>query len=106
MLNLIEDIFMVIEVHEMTNFMRADAANHLKVKKQETNNFYKEHFFELDNMNLTITSRHLEALKSSLRDSPEINAARVLYFKQEIESGNYQINDDKIARNMLNLDMV
>lgn len=106
MLNVIEDIFMVIEVHEMTNLMRADAENHLKVKKQKTNNFYKEHFFELDNMNLNITSRHLETLKSSLRDSSEINAARVLYFKKEIELGNYQINDDKIARSMLNLELV
>ncbi|NYQ97048.1 flagellar biosynthesis anti-sigma factor FlgM, partial [Escherichia coli] len=55
-----------------------------------------------DSVNLSSTSKQLEALKASLKDLPEINEARVLYFKAEIQSGQYEIDSSKIAHGMLN----
>ena len=46
-------------------------------------------------------SQQLELLKASLQDIPEINKARVMYFKAEIASGNYEINNHIISRSLL-----
>lgn len=106
MLNMIEDIFMVRPINEAAKSKVLEADSRLK-SKQATKDLNVESIPFLDQVNLSSTSKQLEALKASLQDVPEINEARVLYFKNEIESGNYQINSDKIAKNMLNnLEMV
>lgn len=55
-----------------------------------------------DSFSLSSTSLQLEALKASLKDAPEVNTARVLYFKAEIELGKYEINSKNIATKMSN----
>ena len=71
-------------------------ANHKEVKSPVLENN------STDSVNLSSTSKQLEALKASLKDLPEINEARVLYFKAEIQSGQYEIDSSKIAHGMLN----
>lgn len=100
MLNVIEDLFMVNPIIETANLKSIDSDNRLQ-SKQETKDTNTENSF-LDNVCFSSTSKQLDALKESLRDLPEINEARIAYFKAEIESGNYQIHSDKIAMNMLN----
>lgn len=75
-----------------------------RLKNEQPDNKEKqaEKTLAYDSVELSATSKQLDALKASLQNIPEINEARVMYFKAEIESGKYQINSDKIAQNMLN----
>lgn len=45
----------------------------------------------------TTPEEHMEEIKSLLKDHPEVNTARVLYLKAQIEAGKYEINSDAIA---------
>jgi len=101
MLNVIEDKYMVNQINDSSNMKSIDSDNRLKAR-QEAKSTLQDNSFSTDSVSLSSTSKQLEALKASLRDIPEINEARVMYFKAEIQSGNYQINSDKIARGMLN----
>ncbi|WP_298622937.1 flagellar biosynthesis anti-sigma factor FlgM [uncultured Legionella sp.] len=100
MLNVIEDYCMVNQINDSANMKHIDSDNRLKAKQQESKHSSIENTVSVDNVNLSDTSKQLEALKASLKDIPEINEARVLYFKAEINSGSYQINSNKIAMNM------
>jgi negative regulator of flagellin synthesis FlgM len=102
MLNALEDIFMVHQINDAGNIKHIEPDNRLKAKQNETAPAIAEHSALYDSVNLSATSKQLEALKASLQDIPEINEARVAYFKAEIQSGNYRIHSDKIAMNMLN----
>lgn len=102
MLNVIEDKFMVNQINDHSNMKPLDSDNRLKAKQQEIKGSGADFITSSNSVSLSSTSKQLEALKASLRDAPEINEARVLYFKAEIQSGNYQINSDTIAKNMLN----
>lgn len=103
MLNTIEDKFMVNQINDSPNMKPIDSDSRLKAKQQEPRGTIADNTaISSDNVSFSSTSKQLEALKASLRDVPEINEARVLYFKAEIQSGHYQINSDKIAMNMLN----
>jgi negative regulator of flagellin synthesis FlgM len=66
-------------------------------KKQTVPNPDSHCLFSQENQ----TSNQLEALKALLRDEPEINNARVSYFKTEIELGKYQIQSKNIAQKMV-----
>ena len=103
MLNVLEDTFMVNQIHDSANLKSIDTESRVK-----TPGHHKE--LNQDNVlsaevNFSNTSKQLEALKASLKDIPEINEARVLYFKAEIESGSYQINSSKIAAHLINMEM-
>jgi negative regulator of flagellin synthesis FlgM len=102
MLNVIEDFRMVNQINDSASMKHIDSDSRLKAKQQESKQFSTENTVSVDNVNLSDTSKQLEALKASLQDIPEINEARVLYFKAEINSGSYQINSNKIAMNMFN----
>lgn len=104
MINAIEDIFMVNQIKDSANIKHIESDPRLKANHQVTKDFTTDATISaiLDNVSLSITSRQLEELKASLQDLTEINEARVLYFKAEIQSGNYEIHSDKIANNMLN----
>lgn len=80
-----------------------ESDNRLKSKQLEINKILAEGAASFDDsVSISSTSKQLESIKKSLRDVPEVNDARVLYFKAEIELGNYKIDSDKIATNMLN----
>jgi negative regulator of flagellin synthesis FlgM len=109
---------MVNPINDATGVKSIDSDNHLSEIGPAIDDSTS-----IDTISISCTSKQLEALnlksavesatsgcdstalfrlKASLRDIPEINEARVLYFKAELQSGNYQINNDKIARNILN----
>lgn len=102
MLHVLEDNFMVNQINDSPNMKPIDADNRLKAKQQENKSAAFDSTSLFDSVSLSSTSKQLEALKASLRDVPEINEARVLYFKAEIQSGNYQVDSGNIARSMLN----
>ncbi|WP_392537672.1 flagellar biosynthesis anti-sigma factor FlgM [Legionella sp. 227] len=79
-----------------------DSDNRLKTKHQDQIKRLIEDPSSL--VSISDTSKQLEAIKNSLKDAPEINEARVLYFKSEIALGNYEIDSDKIAMKMLNVE--
>ncbi|HAU1151046.1 TPA: flagellar biosynthesis anti-sigma factor FlgM [Legionella pneumophila] len=101
MINTIEDIHMVNQINDSANLRHIDMDNRINTKQKEVKSPVLENN-SADSVNLSSTSKQLEALKASLKDLPEINEARVLYFKAEIESGQYQIDSSKIAHGMLN----
>lgn len=91
------------QISDTTHVKPIESDNRLKSKSLEINKILNDSVLSYDdNVSLSNTSKQLEAIKKSLQDVPEINEARVLYFKAEIELGNYQINSDKIAEKMLN----
>jgi len=49
-----------------------------------------------DSINLSI-----EAALSSLKPMPEVNAERVAELKSTIENGNYKIDNEKLANNII-----
>ncbi|BCA95936.1 flagellar biosynthesis anti-sigma factor FlgM [Legionella antarctica] len=102
MLNVIEDKSMVNQINDSANRKSIDSDARLKAQHQEVRGTVIENSPSSNKVSLSSTSQQLEALKASLQDIPEINEARVLYFKAEIQSGNYLIQSDKIARGMLN----
>ena len=102
MLNVLEDIFMVHQINDAGNIKHIDPDNRIKNKQNETASPVSDNHASIDNVSFSDTSKQLEALKASLQNLPEINEARVAYFKAEIQSGNYQIHSDRIERNMLN----
>jgi negative regulator of flagellin synthesis FlgM len=54
-------------------------------------------------INMNDTQSLLETIKHSLKEISEINEARVLYFKSAIALNNYEIDCEKIIREMLQL---
>lgn len=102
MLNAIEDTVMVNQIIDSGTMKHVEPESRLKTTQQNSKEPIADLIASLDNVSFSDTSKQLEALKASLKDIPEINEARVLYFKAEIESGNYQIHSDKIAMKMLN----
>ncbi|HAT2148025.1 TPA: flagellar biosynthesis anti-sigma factor FlgM [Legionella pneumophila] len=101
MINTIEDIHMVNQINDSANLRHIDMDNRINAKHKEAKSPALENN-SADSVNLSSTSKQLEALKASLKDLPEINEARVLYFKAEIQSGQYEIDSSKIAHGMLN----
>lgn len=72
--------------------------NHLQKRHQGMSHLIDD----ISHVNISSSNKQLEAIKNSLKEISEVNAARVLYFKAEIALGNYQINDDIIAKRMFN----
>lgn len=101
MLNTIEERIMVNPINDLIKPKAMESERVAKTNADEAPSFI-ETLTSMDSVNISSESKQLEALKASLKDVPEINEARVLYFKAEIEAGTYQIRSDKIAQNMLN----
>jgi negative regulator of flagellin synthesis FlgM len=92
---------MVNQISDAVPATTLEVDNHLKKIHQEVN---KLDDAPSSHINKNETFQQLEAIKNSLKEISEINNARVLYFKSEIALGNYQIDPDKIAMRMLNLE--
>ncbi|WP_058535867.1 flagellar biosynthesis anti-sigma factor FlgM [Legionella saoudiensis] len=91
------------QISDATHVKPIESDNRLKSKQLEINKILAEGSSSFDDsVSISNTTKQLEAIKKSLDTVPEVNEARVLYFKAEIEIGNYQINSDKIAAKMLN----
>jgi len=86
---------------ELAQISPIDSDHSLETKPQETK-IVNDNTPSHDNLIANNMLNQLETLKESLKHIPEVNAARVLYFRAEILLGNYQINSDKIAMKMLN----
>lgn len=106
MINLLEDRVMVSHIPDAVNNgnpIKSDSQPNTKQSDDVMKHLADKALKQSDSICLSQCSKQLEALKASLQDLPEVNAARVLYFKNEIESGNYVINSSNIANKMLNL---
>jgi negative regulator of flagellin synthesis FlgM len=70
----------------------------------ETNNHLKTKYLNKSHISLNITSQRLEAIKNALKETPEVDESRISFFKSEIALSHYEIDNDKIARSMLNIE--
>ena len=57
-----------------------------------------------DTVSLSQESIQVSGLQQQLKDSPAIDQAKVDSIKQEIANGNYPLDAEKIAENMINLE--
>lgn len=57
-----------------------------------------------DTVQLSEAAKALQNVEKKLADTPEVDSARVEKLKQAIESGNYQINAERIAERFLSID--
>jgi negative regulator of flagellin synthesis FlgM len=57
-----------------------------------------------DTVKLSTAAQTLQNVEKQLANTPDVDSERVERLKQEIESGNYQINAESIAEKMLNFD--
>ncbi|EHL32091.1 flagellar biosynthesis anti-sigma factor FlgM [Legionella drancourtii] len=91
------------QISDSAHLKPIESDTRLKSKQLEINKILTDGASSFDDsVSISNTSKQLEAIKKSLQEVPEINEARVLYFKAEIELGNYKIDSDKIATKMLN----
>lgn len=91
------------QINDSAHLKPIESDHRLKSKQTELNKILTEGIASFDDsVSISTTSKQLEAIKKSLQDVPEVNEARVLYFKAEIQLGNYKVDSDKIAAKMLN----
>ncbi|MFT4059882.1 MAG: flagellar biosynthesis anti-sigma factor FlgM [Legionella sp.] len=91
------------QISDSNHIKPIDTDNRLQNKQLEINKILSEGITSFDDsVSISNTSKQLEVIKKSLENIPEVNEARVLYFKAEIQLGNYKIDSDKIAAMMLN----
>ncbi|KXJ57471.1 flagellar biosynthesis anti-sigma factor FlgM [Neptuniibacter pectenicola] len=57
-----------------------------------------------DTVNLSNAAQLLQNVEKQLSNTPDVDNERVERLKQEIESGTYQINAERVAEKMLNFD--
>lgn len=57
-----------------------------------------------DTVSLSQGSQQVSSLQQQLKDSPVIDSAKVEAIKQEIANGNYPLDPQKIAENLINLE--
>lgn len=57
-----------------------------------------------DKVSLSQESQQVSGLQQQLKDSPAIDQAKVDTIKQEIANGNYPLDAEKIAENLINLE--
>ena len=57
-----------------------------------------------DTVRLSNAAQTLQNVEKQLSDTPDVDSDRVERLKQEIESGNYQINAERVAGKMLDFD--
>lgn len=57
-----------------------------------------------DTVNLSNAAQTLQNVEKELASTPEVDSKRVERLKQEIDSGSYQINAERVAEKMLNFD--
>ena len=57
-----------------------------------------------DNVSLSQEAQTLARIEADLKTQPEVDQARVEEVRARIESGNYQIDNDKLAQKMLDLE--
>lgn len=102
MSNVLEDIIMVNQINDSAGLKALELNNRVKAKDQDKKNPVAENNALPDSVNFSDVSKQLDSVKASLKDVPEVDQQKVLHFKAEIASGNYQINSNTIAQNMLN----
>jgi len=59
---------------------------------------------ETDSVHITQSARALASLSQAVQDTPDIDSARVAAVQQQIESGQYTVNPDRIASRLLQLE--
>jgi negative regulator of flagellin synthesis FlgM len=59
---------------------------------------------EADSVHITQSARSLQALSQAVQDTPDVDTARVSAVQQQIESGQYTVNPDRIASRLLQLE--
>lgn len=59
---------------------------------------------DTDSVHITQSARSLAALAQAVHDTPEVDNARVSAVQQQIESGQYTVNPDRIASRLLQLE--
>jgi negative regulator of flagellin synthesis FlgM len=57
-----------------------------------------------ENVSLSTQALTLKKVEQDLKNQPEVNKSRVAELKSQIENGTYQIDNQKLAHNMLNLE--
>ncbi|WP_299183699.1 flagellar biosynthesis anti-sigma factor FlgM [uncultured Neptuniibacter sp.] len=57
-----------------------------------------------DTVKLSTAAQTLQNVETKLANTPDVDSERVEQLRQEIESGNYQINAERVASKMLNFE--
>jgi negative regulator of flagellin synthesis FlgM len=97
----IEDKIMLNQISDPTPLDTTESEEHLN-SSFEINKILSEGSTSFDDtIYLGTTSKQLEAIKKLIDKAPEVNEALILYFKAEIDLGNYTIDSTKIAEKMV-----
>lgn len=101
MSNVLEDIIMVSQINDSSG-MKAIGLNRVNANdRKEKEPVAEQPSAASDSVNLSQAAKKLEAIKSSLKNAPEVDAKKVAYFKNQVATGNYQPDSNKIAQRML-----
>lgn len=108
MMNIIEateDTVMVNQINDSGGMKTIDLNNRVKAKgqkNQEVAEAGREPVTSNNNVNFSDVAKKLDEIKASFKGAPEVDRARVAQIKEQVDSGNYQIDSLQIAKKMLN----
>lgn len=97
---------MTIDINSVGNgqIKTADNRKMEQSESQKTTNNPEQSSPSKDSVALTDRAKDLQALQTKIAESPVVDTEKVASIKQAIAEGNYQINADKLAEKLLDLD--
>lgn len=57
-----------------------------------------------DSVHITDSARSLAVLAQAVQDTPDVDTSRVASVQQQLDSGQYSVNPDRIAARLIQLD--
>ena len=57
-----------------------------------------------DSVHITQSARSMAAISQAVQDSPDVDTSRVASVQQQLESGQYTVNPERIASRLVQLD--
>ena len=97
MMSIIESNVMVNPLNDSNNFKRIDADSRVQCTQTASG---EKHADDANQVSFSDTSKQMAALKEFILNAPDVNKARVEFFKEELASGRYQITSEQIAAKM------
>ena len=72
--------------------------------KTDSNNDSEANISSGDTVSLSVKSKQVIELQQQLKNAPKIDSAKIEAIKQEIANGNYPLDANKIAENLISLE--
>ena len=83
-------------ISKMLSAYNKQSLNTSKLKENESTRLKRK-----DEINISDEAKEIQSLMKKLKDMPEVRQEKINEIKEKINSGNYEIDPEKIAEKML-----